>query len=103
MANLTETLQQILNVNAGTAEIIASIAIFAIVALAGWGIYLVFNKYFSRWAQKTETTLDDDIIDAVKSFIIIFIIIIGIEYALSPLSFLQPYSDTLQGVYDVVV
>jgi small-conductance mechanosensitive channel len=91
-----------LNINAGTAEILASIILFAVVAVIGWGIYIVFNRYFSKWAQKTETTLDDDIIDAVKSFIVILVIIIGIEYALSPLSFLQPYSSTLDGVFFVI-
>ena len=93
MATLTETLQQILNLNAGTAEILASILLFAFVALIGWAIYFVFNRYFSKWAEKTETTLDDDIIEAVKSFIVIFVVIIGLEFALSPLSFMQPYNE----------
>jgi small-conductance mechanosensitive channel len=102
MATLTETLEQILNLNAGTAEILASILLFAFVALVGWVIYFVFNRYFSKWAEKTETTLDDDIIDAVKSFIVILVIILGIEFALQPLSFLQPYSNTLNGVFLVI-
>jgi small-conductance mechanosensitive channel len=102
IADLTQTFQQALNIPLGTAEILASIVIFAVVAFAGWGIYFVFNRFFSRWARKTETTLDDDIIDAVKSFIVILIIIIGIEFALSPLSFLQPYYATLDGVFFVI-
>jgi small-conductance mechanosensitive channel len=69
---------------------------------AGWAIYFVFNRYFSKWAEKTETTLDDDIIDAVKSIIVIFIIVIGIEFALTPLSFLQPYYTTMDSVVLVV-
>jgi len=102
MATLTETFQQILNTNAGTAEILVSIVLFAIVAVVGWGIYLVFNKYFSRWTQKTETTLDDDILAAVKVIIIIMIVVIGIEYALQPLSFLQPYNGTFTAVFTVL-
>jgi small-conductance mechanosensitive channel len=102
MANLTGTIQQLLNTNATTAEILASIVLFVVVAAVGWAVYFVFNRYFSRWAAKTETTLDDDIIDAVKSFVVIIVIILGIEYALSPLSFLQPYSDTLQGIFFVI-
>jgi len=90
MASLTQTIQQILGTNAGTAEILASVLLFAFVAVIGWAIYFVFNRYFSKWAEKTETTLDDDIIDAVKSLIVVLIVIIGIEYALTPLSFLQP-------------
>ncbi|MGE5532966.1 MAG: mechanosensitive ion channel family protein [Ignavibacteria bacterium] len=102
MANLTETLQNLLGTNAGIAEILASIVLFFIVAVVGGAIYFVFNKHFSKWAEKTETTLDDDIIDAVKSFIVIFVIILGIEFALQPLSFLQPYKGTLNGVFLVI-
>jgi small-conductance mechanosensitive channel len=102
MATLTEIFQQILHTNAGTAEILASIVLFLVVAVVGWAIYFVFNRYFSKWAQKTETTLDDDILDAVKSFIVILIAIIGIEYALTPLSFVQPYKATVDGVFFVI-
>jgi small-conductance mechanosensitive channel len=102
MASLTETLQQLLNINNGTAEILASIIIFAVVAFVGWGLYLVIGRYFSKWTQKTETTLDDDILAAVKTIIIIMVVILGIEYALSPLSFLEPYNTTLNGVFLVI-
>ncbi len=102
MANLTEIFQQVLPLNAGNAEILASILLFIVTAVIGWSIYFVFNRYFSKWAEKTETTLDDDIIDAVKSFIVIIVIIIGIEYALAPLSFLQSYIADLNKVFLVV-
>ncbi len=99
MASLTETLQQMLNTSAGNAEIVASIVMFAIVAVVGWTIYFVFNRYFSKWVEKTTTTLDDDILDAVKSFVVICVIILGIEFALTPLSFIQPYIDILNQVF----
>ncbi len=99
MPTLTEDLQQILGLNAGSAEILASVIIFVIVAVVGWAVYFVFNRYFSKWAEKTETTLDDDIIDAVKSFVVIIVIIIGLEFALTPLSFLQPYIGTLNQLF----
>jgi small-conductance mechanosensitive channel len=99
---LTGIFQQIPGINAGTAEIIASVVLFAIVGVVGWTIYIVFNRYFSKWAEKTTTTLDDEMIAAVKIIIIIMIVILGIEYALAPLSFLQVYSDTLTGVFLVI-
>ncbi len=102
MANLTETIQQILNLNTDIAEILASILLFTFVAIIGWAIYFIFNRYFSKWAEKTETTLDDDIIDAVKSFIVILVIILGIEYSLQPLSFLQPYNGTFNSIFLVI-
>ncbi|XES76094.1 MAG: mechanosensitive ion channel family protein [Candidatus Bathyarchaeia archaeon] len=102
MATLTEIFQQILNTSAINAEILASIVIFAVIAFIGCVAYLVFGRYFSRWTQKTETTIDDKILVAVKVIIVITIIVLGIEYALSPLSFLQPYKDTLTGVFTVL-
>jgi small-conductance mechanosensitive channel len=101
--NLTATIVQALGTNAATAEILASIILFLGVALTGGAIYFVFNRYFSKWAAKTETTLDDDILDAVKSFIVILVIIIGIEFALTPLSFLQDYMQSyLQPTFTAV-
>jgi small-conductance mechanosensitive channel len=102
MASLVETIQNLFNTNSGTAEIVASIIIFAVVALVGWGAYLVFNRFFCRLAQKTSTTLDDAILNAVKAIIIIMIIVLGIEYALAPLSFLADYGDTLSGLFLVL-
>ena len=102
MASLNETLQQVFNISSGYAEIIASIIIFAVVVLIGWGAYRIFNRYFSKWAKKTETTLDDDIFSAVKVVIIIMVVIFGIEYALQPLSFLQPFSTTLTEIFIVL-
>jgi small-conductance mechanosensitive channel len=102
MATLTETLQQLMGSNAGIAEILASVLLFVVTAVVGWAIYYVFNRYFSKWAEKTATTLDDDIIDAVKSLIVVLVIIIGIEFALTPLSFVQPYIVTLNSVFLVL-
>ncbi|NLF87586.1 mechanosensitive ion channel family protein [Candidatus Bathyarchaeota archaeon] len=93
--NLTQTFMQILGTNSVTSEVLASLVLFVFVALVGWAIYFIFNRYVTYWAQKTKNTLDDDIIDVVKSFIVIAITIIGIEFALSPLSFLQPYRNVL--------
>jgi len=102
MATLTETIQQILGINSGTAEILASIIIFMIVATVGGAAYIIFNRYISKWAQKTETTLDDDILAAVKIIIVIMIVIFGLEYALSPLSFLQPYNAIINAVFIII-
>jgi small-conductance mechanosensitive channel len=102
MTSLSELFQQLFQTNTYIGEIIASIVIFVIVAVVGWGSYLIFNRYFCKWTQKTETALDDDILAAVKVIIIIMIVIIGIEYALSPLWFLQPYKDTFTGVFTVL-
>ena len=102
MATLTEIIQQIFGANPSTSEILASLILFSIVALIGGAVYIFFNRYFSKWVQKTETHLDDDILSAVKIIIIIMIAIIGIEAALSPLSFLQPYKVNFAVVFTVI-
>src|SRR5665648_139065 len=102
MATLPQIFKQIFQTSLANGEIISSLIIFAVVAFIGWGLYIVISRYFSRWTQKTETTLDDDILAAVKMIIIIMIVIVGIEYALSPLSILEPYNDTLTGVFLVL-
>lgn len=102
MASLVETLQNLLNTSSSNAEIVASIIIFGVVAIVGWGAYIVFNRLFCRLAQKTSTNLDDTILNSVKIIIIILIIVLGIEYALAPLSFLADYSDTLSGIFLVL-
>jgi hypothetical protein len=102
MAALSEILRQILNLNAVNAEILASFILFLIIAVVGWGTYLVFGKYLSRLVQRTKTTMDDNIVAALRAIIVTAIVILGIEYALSPLSFLQPYNDTLTGVFMIL-
>ena len=102
MATLPQIFQQTFQTSLANGEIIASLVIFAVVAIVGWSAYIVISRYMCRWTQKTATTLDDDILAAVKVIIIIMIVILGIEYALSPLSFLKPYGDTLSGVFLVI-
>ena len=102
MATLPQIFKQIFQTSLANGEIISSLVIFAVVAFIGWGLYIVISRYVSRWTQKTETTLDDDILAAIKTIIIIMIVILGIEYALSPLSILKPYNDTLTGVFLVL-
>ncbi|MCW4000494.1 MAG: mechanosensitive ion channel family protein [Candidatus Bathyarchaeota archaeon] len=102
MATLPQIFQQTFQTSLSNGEIMASLVIFAVVAVVGWAAYLVVSRYVSRLTLKTETTLDDDILAAVKAFIIIMIVVLGIEYALTPLSFLNPYSATLNGVFLVI-
>ena len=96
---LSGSIQHALNISPVSAEVLASIVLLVGSAAIGWAVYFVFNRFFSKWAEKTETTLDDDIIDAVKSFIVIIVVILGIEYALAPLSFLQGYMEMLNHVF----
>ncbi|MGD6933297.1 MAG: mechanosensitive ion channel family protein [Candidatus Bathyarchaeia archaeon] len=96
---LSDVIQHTLNISPSNAEILVSLIILGIVGLVGWTSYFVISRYVTSWTKKTETTLDDNIVASVKIIIIIMIIILGIEYSLSPLSFLQPHMNTLRSVF----
>ncbi|MCW3983541.1 MAG: mechanosensitive ion channel family protein [Candidatus Bathyarchaeota archaeon] len=102
MVSLTEIIQQLLHTSQIDSEILASLVIFAVVALVGWAVYGIFSKHLIRLTEKTETKLDDVILSSIKTVIVISIMILGIEYALSPLSVLEPYNDVLTGVFMVL-
>ncbi len=72
-------------------EIIAAIILFLGAFLIGWVIYHIFEHYFSKWAKKTKTTLDDEIIKNTKRPIYFFVIVVGFYYAIDQLSILKPY------------
>lgn len=101
-SGLTSAIQNILNVNSTMAEVLVSLLFLGIAGLVGWASYFFINKYVCGWTKKTSTTLDDEIVGAVKVVIIIMIVILGIEYALSPLSFLQQYNGYLEGLFLVI-
>ena len=61
---------------------IISALIFIGFLLLGWIIVHVFEHYFLRWAKKTKTKLDDEILKNVKKPIYVFVIFFGIFFFL---------------------
>ncbi len=100
--DISRLLQNTLHFDVLTSEAIASVIVFSIVAVVGWVAYYIFSRYFSAWAKKTETTLDDDILHSVKYISIILILVIGSYYALTSLTFTAEYSTTIFQVFTVV-
>ena len=80
-------------------EIIVSMLIFALSIIAGWVIYHIFEHYFIKWAEKTKTKLDDEILKNVKKPIYFFVILIGTYYGLEFLTILDPYSPELTLIF----
>lgn len=102
MIDLSKIFEQAFQISQFNAETLESAILFVIVSFAGWLTYLAIGKYFSRWAEKTQTTLDDAILKAVKVIAIIAIIIIGMEFALSPLPFLQQYGEQMNVIFTIL-
>lgn len=102
MVNLSEMLQNILQIDQLTSEIIVAIIYFVLAVAIGWSAYYVFSRYFSKWAKKTETTIDDDILRNIKTIITLLVISLGVYYALGSLSVIAPYEADLTNIFAVV-
>lgn len=102
MATIAEIIQDILQTNQVTSEMIASAIIFSIIAAAGWVTYFIFSRYLAAWAGKTKNSFDDDILRNVKPMTVVIVIVAGLYYSLSSLSDLQPYMVQLSQVFSVL-
>lgn len=83
-------------------EILVSIMIFAIFIILGWIVYRIFERYFTKWAKKTKTNLDDEILANIKKPIYFFVILVGSYYGLEFLSILEPYSTEVAFTFSIV-
>ncbi len=82
-------------------EILASILILILFITAGWIVYHIFEKFLAKWAKKTKTKLDDEILANIKAPVYAFVILLGAFYSLGSLSVLQPYGDLLSAAFKV--
>jgi small-conductance mechanosensitive channel len=79
-------------VNPIIGQSIAALIFFALTFIIGWIVYHVFTFYFTRWAKKTKTTIDDEIIKNVKRPLYFLVILIGCWVAVYQLVFLDIYA-----------
>lgn len=82
-------------------EIIAALIFFILAIILGWLVYNLFEHYFCKWAKKTTTALDDEIIKNIKKPIYFFIILIGTFYGLDQLSTLNTYSAEIDQIFTI--
>jgi len=79
-------------VNPIIGQSIAALILLTLTIIIGWIVYHIFAYYFTRWAKKTKTTVDDEIIKNVKKPIYFLVILIGFWYAVDQLVFLDVYN-----------
>lgn len=79
-------------INSIVGQCIAAFVFFALSLIIGWIVYHILTRYLSRWAKKTKTTVDDEIIKNVKRPIYFLVILIGFWLAVDQLIFLDQYS-----------
>lgn len=82
MANLAELIRDYLNLSQLASEILASAIIFASAIIIAWLGHSLFEKYFIKWAKRTKTTLDDEILRNIKAPVFLFAIFVGAYYGL---------------------
>ena len=82
-------------------QIIVSVLIFVTFLIVGWIILHIFGRYFSRWAEKTKTKLDDEILKNIKKPIYFFVILVGAYSALNNFTFIKTYSTELTFIFSM--
>jgi len=91
-----------INFNSFTEQIIVSIGLFILFIIIGWIIYHIIEKYFTKWASKTKTNLDDEILKNIKKPIYFLVIIIGLYSALEVISVLNAYRDIISFIFVIL-
>lgn len=106
LINLSDFINQLfrdnnVNINQLISESIAAAIFFFLALFAGWIIYHIFEHYFSKWAEKTKTNLDDEIIRNIKKPIYFFVILLGFLYALDQFTVLDPFVKEISQIFMV--
>ena len=83
-------------------QIITSIGLFILFIIIGWIIYHIIERYFTRWAKKTKTNLDDEILKNIKKPIYFLVFVIGIYSALEVLTILDPYESIIAFIFIII-
>ena len=99
--SLAELLRNYFNLGQLESEIAAATIIFALAVIIGWTVYLVFKRYFSRWAKKTKTKIDDEILRNIRAPVLLLAFLLGLYYALDSLTFLNPYAEIIAVAFTV--
>jgi len=101
MMGLAELLQQYLSLGQLVSETVAFAIILAIALSIAWVGHAIFKKYLLRWASKTKTNLDDEILRNVRLPIFLLAILFGVYYGLEGFASLQAYAETLALAFTV--
>ena len=98
---LSELLQQYIGLSQIVSEIIAFSIIFSLAIFIAWIGHTIFKSYLCRWATKTETNLDDEILKNVRAPIFLLGILFGVYYGLVGIASLRDYAQDLSTAFTV--
>jgi small-conductance mechanosensitive channel len=92
---LAELIQQYLNLGQVVSEAVAFVIILGLAVIIAWIGHAVFKRYLIRWASRTDSKLDDEILHNIRAPIFLFAILLGVFYGLQGLASLEGYSVAL--------
>ncbi len=98
---LSNLLQQYLGLSQIVSEIIAFALIFTLAIIIAWIGHSLFKRYLCRWAARTQTNLDDEILRNVRAPIFLLAILFGLYYGLVGIASLQAYSHEFSLAFTV--
>ncbi len=81
-------------------ELLWSTIILVAFLILGWVVIHIFEHYFLKWAKKTKTKLDDEILKNVKKPIYALVIFFGLYFSVHNISVLGQYVD--MGLIDAI-
>lgn len=99
---INQFLQQMGISNPLAGEFVLSAVYFILAIFIGMIVYRIFERYFANWAKKTKTNLDDEILANIKLPIYLAVIVIGLYYALTPLSILNPFLFEIRLIFSII-
>jgi small-conductance mechanosensitive channel len=91
--NLADLLQQYTGLSQLVSETIAFVTILAVAIIIAWIGHSIFKRYLCRWATRTETNLDDEILRNVRAPIFLLAILFGLYYGVSGFAYFQVYAN----------
>jgi small-conductance mechanosensitive channel len=98
---LSQLLQQYIGLSQIVSEVIAFSIIFSLAMLIAWIGHSIFKRYLCRWAAKTESNLDDEILHNVRAPIFLLGILFGLYYGLVGIASLQAYAQDFATAFTV--
>jgi small-conductance mechanosensitive channel len=99
--SLAELLQQYIGLSQILSEIIVLALLFTLAIAVAWLGHSIFKRYLSRWAAKTKTHLDDDILRNIRAPIFLLAILFGLYYGLAGITVLQDFAQEVSLAFTV--
>jgi small-conductance mechanosensitive channel len=98
---LSNFLEQYLGLSQIVSEIISFALIFTLAIVIAWIGHSLFKRYLCRWAARTETNLDDEILRNVRAPIFLLAILFGLYYGLVGITSLQAYAQDFATAFTI--